>query len=108
MFLSNHRFRRKVWTAIKGAGLPWELGVAEAQQTLVLNDLRSRVRLQTDGQLKNGELGSVSSCHTGHVWFWFNIIRFDSIRFDSIYCVLEYMKLVPTVIVPRLTLTVDR
>ncbi|CAN0101113.1 unnamed protein product, partial [Discosporangium mesarthrocarpum] len=38
-----------VWTAIKGAGLPWELGVAEAQQTLVLNDLRSRVRLQTDG-----------------------------------------------------------
>jgi glutamate synthase (NADPH/NADH) len=43
-----------VWTAIKGAGLPWELGVAEAQQTLVLNDLRSRVRLQTDGQLKNG------------------------------------------------------
>lgn len=44
----------KVWTAIKGAGLPWELGVAEAQQTLVLNDLRSRVRLQTDGQLKNG------------------------------------------------------
>ncbi|CAM9236116.1 unnamed protein product [Phaeothamnion confervicola] len=43
-----------VWTAIKGAGLPWELGVAEAQQTLVLNDLRSRVRLQTDGQIKNG------------------------------------------------------
>lgn len=45
-----------MWTAIKGAGLPWELGVAEAQQTLVLNDLRSRVRLQTDGQLKNGDL----------------------------------------------------
>lgn len=43
-----------VWTAIKGAGLPWELGVAETQHTLVLNDLRSRVRLQTDGQLKNG------------------------------------------------------
>jgi hypothetical protein len=38
----------------QGCGLPWELGVAEAQQTLVLNDLRSRVRLQTDGQLKNG------------------------------------------------------
>ncbi len=43
-----------VWTAIKGAGLPWELGVAETQQTLILNDLRSRIRLQTDGQLKNG------------------------------------------------------
>jgi len=42
------------WTGVKGAGLPWELGVAEAQQTLVLNDLRSRVRLQTDGQIRNG------------------------------------------------------
>merc|ERR1711990_818370 len=31
---------------------PWELGIAETQQTLVLNDLRDRVRLQTDGQLK--------------------------------------------------------
>jgi glutamate synthase (NADH) len=53
-----------VWTAIKGAGLPWELGVAEAQQTLVLNDLRSRVRLQTDGQLKNGRDIVSSSCST--------------------------------------------
>jgi len=42
------------WTGIKGCGLPWELGLAEAQQTLVLNDLRSRVRLQTDGQIRNG------------------------------------------------------
>ena len=42
------------WTGLKGCGLPWELGVAETQQTLVLNDLRSRVRLQTDGQIKNG------------------------------------------------------
>mmetsp|Transcript_10882 Transcript_10882/g.16391 ORF Transcript_10882/g.16391 Transcript_10882/m.16391 type:complete len:1680 (-) Transcript_10882:1413-6452(-) len=40
------------WTGIKCAGLPWELGVAETQQTLVLNGLRDRVRLQTDGQLK--------------------------------------------------------
>ena len=40
------------WTGIKCAGLPWELGIAETQQTLVLNDLRDRVRLQTDGQLK--------------------------------------------------------
>ncbi len=36
------------------AGVPWELGLAETQQTLVLNGLRSRVRLQTDGQLKTG------------------------------------------------------
>jgi glutamate synthase (NADPH/NADH) large chain len=41
-------------TSIKHAGLPWELGIAETHQTLVLNDLRSRVRLETDGQLKTG------------------------------------------------------
>lgn len=41
-------------TSIKHAGLPWELGLAETHQTLVLNDLRSRVTLQTDGQLKTG------------------------------------------------------
>jgi glutamate synthase (NADPH/NADH) large chain len=41
-------------TSIKHAGLPWELGLAETHQTLVMNDLRSRVVLQTDGQLKTG------------------------------------------------------
>jgi glutamate synthase (NADPH/NADH) large chain len=41
-------------TSIKHAGLPWELGIAETHQTLVMNDLRSRVRLETDGQLKTG------------------------------------------------------
>ena len=41
-------------TSIKHAGLPWELGLAETQQTLVLNNLRSRVRLQVDGQIKTG------------------------------------------------------
>lgn len=41
-------------TSIKHAGLPWELGIAEAHQTLVLNNLRSRVTLQTDGGLKTG------------------------------------------------------
>jgi len=41
-------------TSIKHAGLPWELGVAETHQTLVLNDLRSRTVIQTDGQLKTG------------------------------------------------------
>lgn len=41
-------------TSIKHAGLPWELGIAETHQTLVMNDLRSRVVLQTDGQLKSG------------------------------------------------------
>ena len=42
------------WTGIKSAGLPWELGIAETHQTLVLNDLRSRVVLQADGQLRTG------------------------------------------------------
>ena len=42
------------WTGIKHAGLPWELGLAETHQTLVLNDLRGRVTLQTDGQIKTG------------------------------------------------------
>jgi glutamate synthase (NADH) len=42
------------WTGVKGAGLPWELGLAETQQTLVLNGLRDRIKLQTDGQIKTG------------------------------------------------------
>ena len=41
-------------TSIKHAGLPWELGIAETHQTLVKNNLRSRVVLQTDGQIKTG------------------------------------------------------
>ena len=41
-------------TSLKHAGIPWELGLAETQQVLVMNDLRSRVRLQTDGKLQTG------------------------------------------------------
>jgi glutamate synthase domain-containing protein 2/glutamate synthase domain-containing protein 1/glutamate synthase domain-containing protein 3 len=41
-------------TSIKHAGLPWELGLAETQQILVANDLRGRIRVETDGQLKTG------------------------------------------------------
>ncbi|NDK18608.1 MAG: glutamate synthase subunit alpha, partial [Zetaproteobacteria bacterium] len=41
-------------TSLKHTGLPWELGLAEAQQTLILNNLRSRVVLECDGQLKTG------------------------------------------------------
>ena len=41
-------------TSIKHAGIPWELGLAETQQVLVMNDLRSRVRVQTDGKLQTG------------------------------------------------------
>ncbi|MED5428683.1 MAG: glutamate synthase large subunit, partial [Chloroflexota bacterium] len=41
-------------SSIKHAGLPWELGVAETQQVLVMNDLRGRIVVQTDGQIKTG------------------------------------------------------
>ena len=41
-------------TSLKHAGIPWELGLAEAQQVLVMNDLRGRVRLQADGKLQTG------------------------------------------------------
>ncbi len=41
-------------SSIKHAGLPWELGLAETHQTLVMNDLRSRIVVETDGQLKTG------------------------------------------------------
>ena len=41
-------------TSIKHAGIPWELGLAEAHQVLVMNNLRSRIRVETDGQLKTG------------------------------------------------------
>ena len=42
------------WSSIKHAGTPWELGLAETQQTLVLNKLRSRIAVQIDGQIKTG------------------------------------------------------
>src|SRR4029077_16022548 len=41
-------------SSIKYAGVPWELGLAETHQTLVLNDLRGRIRVETDGQMKTG------------------------------------------------------
>jgi glutamate synthase (NADPH/NADH) large chain/glutamate synthase (ferredoxin) len=41
-------------SSIKYAGIPWEIGLAETHQTLVLNDLRGRIRVETDGQLKTG------------------------------------------------------
>jgi glutamate synthase (NADPH/NADH) large chain len=42
------------WSSIKHAGTPWELGLAETQQTLVLNRLRGRIKVQADGQMKTG------------------------------------------------------
>src|ERR1700692_4521886 len=42
------------WSSLKHAGTPWELGLAETQQTLVLNRLRGRIAVQADGQMKTG------------------------------------------------------
>uniref|UniRef100_T1IM38 Glutamate synthase domain-containing protein n=1 Tax=Strigamia maritima TaxID=126957 RepID=T1IM38_STRMM len=42
------------WTGIKNAGLPWELGLSETHQTLTMNNLRSRIVLQVDGQIRTG------------------------------------------------------
>ena len=42
------------WSSIKHAGSPWEIGLAETQQTLVMNGLRDRIRVQADGQMKTG------------------------------------------------------
>lgn len=58
------------WTGIKNGGVPWELGIAEVQQTLVLNGLRDRVRIQTDGQLKTGR-DVVIACLLGAEEFGF-------------------------------------
>ncbi len=49
-------------TSIKYAGVPWELGLSEAHQTLVANNLRSRVVLQVDGQLKTGRDVAIATC----------------------------------------------
>lgn len=55
-------------SSIKHAGLPWELGLAEAHQTLVRNKLRSRVVLQTDGQLKTGRDIAIATLLGAEEW----------------------------------------
>ena len=55
-------------SSIRHAGLPWELGLAEAQQTLVKNKLRSRVVLQADGQLKTGKDVAIATLLGAEEW----------------------------------------
>ncbi|WPU92144.1 glutamate synthase large subunit [Mucilaginibacter sabulilitoris] len=55
-------------SSIKHAGLPWELGLTEAHQTLVRNKLRSRVVLQTDGQLKTGRDLAIAALMGAEEW----------------------------------------
>ncbi|TXT15691.1 hypothetical protein VHUM_00194 [Vanrija humicola] len=56
------------WTSIKYAGLPWELGVAETHQTLVQNDLRGRVTVQTDGQIRTGRDIAIATLLGAEEW----------------------------------------
>ncbi|KAF2146077.1 uncharacterized protein K452DRAFT_294685 [Aplosporella prunicola CBS 121167] len=56
------------WTGIKYAGLPWELGLAETHQTLVLNDLRGRVIVQTDGQIRTGRDIAIATLLGAEEW----------------------------------------
>jgi glutamate synthase (NADPH/NADH) large chain len=55
-------------TSIQHAGLPWELGLAEAHQTLVKNKLRNRIVLQTDGQLKTGRDIAIAALLGAEEW----------------------------------------
>jgi glutamate synthase (NADPH/NADH) large chain len=55
-------------SSIRHAGLPWELGLAEAHQTLVKNDLRSRIVLQTDGQLRTGRDLAIATLLGAEEW----------------------------------------
>ncbi|WVR04780.1 hypothetical protein IAU60_001792 [Kwoniella sp. DSM 27419] len=56
------------WTSIKYAGLPWELGLAETHQTLVLNNLRGRVTVQTDGQVRTGRDIAIATLLGAEEW----------------------------------------
>ena len=80
-------------TSLKHAGLPWEFGIAEAQQTLVLNDLRSRVVIECDGQLKTGERCCSSmlawcrrvwffNCTPSSLWMYYD----ESLPFEYMSC----------------------
>ncbi|MBK6266705.1 glutamate synthase large subunit [Marivirga sp. S37H4] len=55
-------------SSIRHAGLPWELGLAEAHQTLVKNDLRSRITLQTDGQIRTGRDLAIATLLGAEEW----------------------------------------
>jgi len=55
-------------SSIRHAGLPWELGLAETHQTLVLNDLRSRITVQTDGQIRTGKDLAVATLLGAEEW----------------------------------------
>ncbi len=56
-------------TKYQHAGVPWEIGLAETHQTLKLNDLRSRVKLETDGKLLTGkDVAYACALGAGRIW----------------------------------------
>lgn len=55
------------WTGIKHAGLPWELGISETHQILTMNNLRSRVILNADGQIRSGSFSAPSLLSSNHL-----------------------------------------
>ena len=71
-------------TSIKNAGLPWELGIAETHQTLILNGLRSRVRIESDAKLLSGRDVAIS-CMLGAEEFGFGttLLMCDGLRHDA-------------------------
>ena len=77
------------WTGIKYAGLPWELGLAETHQTLVLNDLRGRVIVQTDGQIKTGRDVAIACLLGAEGKFPLHSSRYFVFVIQSFYCFLR-------------------
>jgi glutamate synthase (NADPH) large chain len=71
-------------SSIKHAGIPWELGLAETQQVLLLNDLRSRIRVQTDGKLQTGrDVVIAALARSRRIWFCHDAVDRDGMRDDA-------------------------
>ena len=71
-------------SSIKHAGGPWELGLAETHQTLVLNNLRSRIYVETDGQLKTGrDVADRRAARRGGIWFCDRAAGFARLHHDA-------------------------
>lgn len=81
------------WTGIKYAGLPWELGLAETHQTLVLNDLRGRVTVQTDGQIRTGRDIAIACLLGAEEWGFATtpLIAMGCIMMRKCHCKFRYL-----------------
>ena len=87
------------WTGIKYAGLPWELGLAETHQTLVLNDLRGRVTVQTDGNIRTGRDVAIACLLGAEEW------GFATTPLIAMGCIMmRFASRIPVVVGPLLIL----